>query len=126
MGPPGAAGIDLGSTAAPNASAFGLEERVPAAGAVPPMGTAEAEAALARAVAAGAAALLERGDAQRTCTALQGGLLQVRAHRRAAIEAQVAGCLIDLVTEAWGFMSARPAPHRLLCASIETALPTYP
>ena len=83
-GPPGAAGTDLGSAAAPSAAARSAEERGYAPGPVPPMGTAEAEAALARAVAAGAAALLERGDALRACAALQDGLLQVRIHCDAA------------------------------------------
>ena len=83
-GPPGAACTDLGSAAAPSAAARFAEERGCAPGPVPPMGSAEAEAALARAAAAGAAALLERGDALRACAALQDGLLQVRMHCDAA------------------------------------------
>lgn len=80
-GPPGAAGMDQGTAAAPSAAARSAEERGPAPGLVSPMGTAESEAAVARMVAAGAAALLERGDAQRACAMLQDGLLQVRVHR---------------------------------------------
>ena len=110
-GPPGAAGEV-------SAAAGSDGERVPAPGPVSPMGTAEAEAALARAVAAGAAALLERGDARRACAALQDGLLQVQAHCGAAIQAQVAGREESVAPWPGLLVSARPAPRMLLCASL--------
>ena len=82
---PGAAGMDLGLAVA-SAAARCAGERGSAPGPVSPVDAAKAEAALARAVAAGAAALLECGDAQRACATLQDGLLQVHNHCSAALK----------------------------------------